>query len=203
MYTLLYIYIYTLLYIHSLSFDSPRNGTLEALATSNLEKRRSALGAFHYKPRPLEGRKEAEAMYGTLLKYGCDHGPRSRTGLAPPNQEHLRNKRNAHLRFPCICAQLFRVDGVAIIDQDWMEKTSHMRVGFDAMEGEDLIDFKRAEFKDCIEPAADCIRHFLHLMWVEFGVARSRANKSAALVSVGAGVPIEAALLAVSEPSPS
>ena len=118
-------------------------------------------------------------MYATLLKCGCEHGPRSRVGAAPPNQEHRLHKFHAHLRFPCLCAQLYRVDGVAIIDQDWMEKTNHMRVGFDAMEAEALFEFKRAEFLDCIEPAADCIRQFLHAMWMEFGVSRNRTGRSA------------------------
>ena len=72
--------------------------------------------------------EECKRNFNIVMDYDCPHRGHS---------ERLLCQRKVLKRVPCLCMQLYRTKGVALIDSEWHTKTDAMRVGWEVLEDQD------------------------------------------------------------------
>ena len=111
--------------------------------------------SLHHDPRPAAVIAEYAVLlkaYNAVRKGGCKHAP-----LIGNNPRR------------CLCLQLYRWMGVAIVDQNWTRRTQKMREGASEVPPpSEEFKWKPASFLDNVEAQPDCLRHVmvaLHSHW--------------------------------------
>ena len=125
------------------------------------EDREKDVRSHRLKPEPNraytaeEGRTDAKTQLSVAMKYGCHH-------------RELYDSQST--RKVCLCLQMYRVDGTALIDELWAHRTRKMREDWETLpESSTVFRWHHCPCLERVEVLPDCLREVVFNIWGEYG----------------------------------
>jgi hypothetical protein len=122
-----------------------------------------------------DGREDAKTQLAIALKHGCHH--RELYGPSGSNKLNVRM---------CLCLQMHRVSGTAIIDELWAHRTRRMREGWETLpETSEVFRWHHCPCLERVEVVPDCLREVVFNLWGEHGRCGSTSVDDTSPVRLG------------------